>query len=75
MPKGTICHVIFKGGMERIGPVGRLDKNDKGTGESWIWAPYFPHIVLYRVRKPRGLAILENLIADIPAPVGPKVGA
>jgi len=32
-------------------------------------------IIRYRIRKPRGLTILENLIADLPAPVGPKVDA
>ncbi len=32
-------------------------------------------IIAYRIRKPRGLTILENLIADIPAPVGQKVDA
>jgi len=29
----------------------------------------------YRIRKPRGLTILESIIADLPAPVGPKVDA
>lgn len=28
-----------------------------------------------RLNFPRGLTILENLIADLPAPVGPKVDA
>lgn len=32
-------------------------------------------IIRYRIRKPRGLTILEDLIADLPAPVGPKVDA
>jgi hypothetical protein len=29
----------------------------------------------YRIRKPRGLTILEDLIADIPAPAAPRVPA
>lgn len=32
-------------------------------------------VIRYRIRKPRGLTILEELIADLPAPVGPKVDA
>lgn len=32
-------------------------------------------IIRYRIRKPRGLTILENLIADLPATVAPKVTA
>jgi hypothetical protein len=29
----------------------------------------------YRIRKPRGLTMLQDLIADIPQPVAPKVDA
>ena len=38
---------------------------------------HFPDdpVAAFRIRKPRGLTILENLIADLPAPVGPKVDA
>lgn len=32
-------------------------------------------VIRYRIRKPRGLTILENLIADLPAPTTPKVDA
>lgn len=34
--------------------------------------PAFVPIVAYRIRKPRGLVMLERLIADVPAPP-PKV--
>lgn len=46
-------------------------------GESWDWSnwPEYTRIIRFRIRKPRGLTILENLIADLPAPVGPKVDA
>lgn len=27
----------------------------------------------YRIRRPKGMAILEQLLADIPAPVAPEV--
>lgn len=32
-------------------------------------------IAAFRIRKARGLTILESLIADLPAPVAPKVTA
>ena len=32
-------------------------------------------IICYRIRKPRGLTILENLITDLPATASPKVDA
>lgn len=37
----------------------------------WIWEsdiPQYGEIIRYRIRKPRGMTILENLIADLPAP-------
>lgn len=47
-------------------------------GEGWDWANWLKvdpadglmssRIVRYQVRKPRGLSILENLIANLPAP-------
>ncbi len=42
-------------------------------GSSWDWGSIPDHcqewaIVSFRIRKPRGLAVLENLIADLPAP-------
>jgi hypothetical protein len=37
--------------------------------------PAYAPIIAYRIRKPRGLVMLENLIAELPEPVGPKVDA
>ena len=36
---------------------------------SWVWPDFRGNIIRYRIRKPRGMTILENLIADLPAPV------
>ena len=33
---------------------------------SWIWTVGYARVIRYRIRKPRGLTILENLIADLP---------
>ena len=60
LPEGAIVQVlwnrcgqyVFKGPYATRGPL----------AENW-------HLVIrYRIRKPRGLTILENLIADLPAP-------
>ena len=63
--RGDITHECivlgFEGDCVRISPVLPLAR---------AWS-----IERYRIRKPRGLTILENLIADLPAPVGPKVDA
>lgn len=44
------------------------DPND----EAYSWDG---DIIRYRIRKPRGLTILEELLADLPAPSAPKVDA
>ncbi len=64
-------------GSTRGGPY----KPSKFRGTSaWEWggkpANHFgEEVIRYRVRKPRGLTILENLIADLPATASPKVDA
>ena len=42
---------------------------------NWFWGESSHDTLRYRIRKPRGLAILQSLIVDLPAPVAPKVGA
>lgn len=36
-------------------------------GESWEWvnAPKYKRIIRYRIRKPKGMAILEGILRDI----------
>jgi hypothetical protein len=40
---------------------------------SWDWSNSreFSRVIRYRIRKPRGLTILENLVATLDAPEGP----
>lgn len=63
---GMVVQVEFKTDGDVIGPMlaGELDWHCPGDP-----------VAAFRIRKPRGLTILENLIADLPAPVGPKVDA
>jgi len=69
--EGTWCQVETKDGHiledRSHGPIG------PGETSLWIWSTipsrfWFMAIIRYRVRKPRGLVILETLIADLPAP-------
>jgi hypothetical protein len=41
---------------------------ETGFGASWNWAnwPEFSKIIRYRIRKPRGLTILEGLLENLP---------
>lgn len=47
------------------------DTPPPGTCSYWLWSSlpsYWWHkrVIRYRVRKPRGLVILENMLADLP---------
>jgi hypothetical protein len=83
---GQFVHVVFKRDVKPknsgAGSGRYINKrewigitNPTSAGGSWNWNTGFVPIVRYRIRKPRGLTILENLISDLPVPVGPKVDA
>lgn len=44
-----------------------------GPSSAWLWRegnhPVFQEVVRYRIRKPRGLAILESLLENLPEQV------
>jgi hypothetical protein len=35
------------------------------NGSVWSWKDGFYHVIRYRIRKPRGMAILEKLLTDL----------
>ena len=39
-----------------------IAQNDEG----WTWTRGYYPVIRYRIRKPRGMVILETLLADIP---------
>lgn len=82
---GTVVHVVYATGTEMVRCVGvtksgiaktRRQLNYWGPtyASAWLWAEpgRCAPIVRYRIRKPRGLTLLEDLIADLPAPVQPE---
>lgn len=40
------------------------------NGGSWSGNPYYNRYLRYRIRKPKGLQILEALLKDLPETVG-----
>ncbi len=64
--EGTRSMRLVSDGWEAVGiPQG---------GPSWHSdAAIECHIIRYRIRRPKGMAILEQLLAGIPAPVAPEV--
>ena len=75
---GTFALVVHANGVVQEVVVGRSSytfetsasyRNTKKTW--WLWedaVPQFGEIVRYRVRKPRALIELQEMIADLPAP-------
>lgn len=45
---------------------------DSSFSRPWLWAlmPWPYRVVAYRIRKPRGMVVLESLLADLPERVG-----
>lgn len=68
---GQYVHVVFEYGLEIIAIAGSQ------TGNSWNWsnAPLWLPIIRYRVRKPRALIELIEMVENLPAPSQPKVPA
>lgn len=71
---GVVVHLVEADGYELIGMIERTP-NMPWEVETWDWeaCEAFGHldhrVIRYRVRKPRGLTILESLIADLPEEV------
>ena len=52
-------------------PVTTAEHLECSFSAPWLWAvvPCERQIIRYRLRKPRGLAVLESLLADLPEKV------
>ena len=80
LPDGTYVQAVeaddgsFEGIVEkrptRFGEVNVWDWADCAAQSVWEY-----RVIAYRIRKPRGLVILETLLADLPAPARPEVDA
>jgi hypothetical protein len=72
---GLVVRVVAANGRDEIGLVDILASQVSDRFASmWIWSSIPAHwwghrIIRYRVRKPRGLVICENLLADLPEKV------
>ena len=39
------------------------------SGEGWLWIDGYCRVIRYRIRKPRGLVLLEELLENLPEKV------
>ncbi len=73
VPVGTICHAIYRSPEYDLSLWLKDHPNVIDVGSDWViafaignssvWARY---VVRYRIRKPRGLTILEELLVNLP---------
>lgn len=72
--KSCCGYGFFSNGKEEV----IIEEVFRPDMSSWDWGNFLlpskkggcvSKVIRYRIRKPRGLTILENLIADIPEPV------
>lgn len=82
--EGRFVHFVRRDGRDGFGFAGSQCRANGYSANSapsaWVWAdcPGYKKdscIIRYRIRKPKGLTILESIIADLPAPTNPKVDA
>lgn len=72
VPIGTIVHRVFdepvKAG-DAVGNVEYIDAVREDERGSWSGNPYAVQVIRYRIRKPRGMEVLEALLANLPEKV------
>ena len=66
--RGKFVHVVFMSGVERLGVAGsRLHQNHIFPDGSWSWGNYYlDPIIRYRIRRPRALLELIELVETLP---------
>lgn len=65
VPNGTLVHAIYDSGFDIVAQVtanGRPDEKNP-----WIWSDENSSIIRYRVRKPRALLNLIEMVENLPA--------
>jgi hypothetical protein len=71
LARGQVAHLIYRSGDEEITIVGLFRGGEPDVvGSSWHWGAGWDEIIRYRIRKPRGLTILEGLLENLPEEVG-----
>ena len=64
VPNGTFVHVVYQDGFEVTDFVSANGRPE--ILNPWILVEGLPSIIRYRIRKPKGLTILEGLMENLP---------
>ncbi len=75
---GQIVHLVYEGPVVFWNGVSEYTLvSDREVvciahgGNSWFWETDANRIIRYRIRRPKGMAILNAILADLPAPTQP----
>ena len=63
VPNGTVVHVVYESGQEIIASVSANGRPD--CLNPWVWVLGYQNIIRYRIRKPRGMIILESILRGV----------
>ncbi len=72
---GMVVHVVCRSGEQAVVIAGeqcaKAGVSVNGIESAWVYSPYKilfsrNEIIRYRIRKPKGLTILEGLLEDLP---------
>lgn len=71
-PDGTFIHVVFEDGDEWMvfsgesgySPTKFGDETDE-TDHSWFWVEGYCRIIRYRIRRPKSMQILTNILREV----------
>ena len=67
LPNGTFVNAIYCDGTEIYGMV---EANGRPLRyNAWVWSEWGGNVIRYRIRKPKGLQILEALLQELPESV------
>lgn len=63
VPNGTIAHCVWNSRYELVAAVTANGRRD--LDNPWVWIDDRPNIIRYRIRKPKGLTILESVLREV----------
>lgn len=69
---GVFVHVIYRAGIDVMAHVSANGRVVDANPWIWKWCP--ADIIRYRIRKPRGLIILQQLVENLPNELVGDVG-
>lgn len=69
VPIGTMVWRVFEAPLEDGSGIEDISRVEAHELDSWSGRPFAMQVIRYRIRKPKGLTILEGLLENLPKEV------